>query len=103
MVEATCIDDNNRPKEIGIDKWLKKGEKYNIIFTTICLPQNEIGVHLSEINLTEKELPYEFFMLRRFSFSMEELLKLIELIKSCNETQFSISELIKQTQLETVE
>ena len=100
MVECICIDDSNRPKEIPINKWVKKGEKYNIIYTVRVLPQNEIGVILSEIELTDKELPYEYFLLRRFSFTEENLQKLIELIKDCNDTDFSMDELLKQTQLE---
>lgn len=100
MVEAICIDDANRPKQIPINKWVKKGQKYTIIYTVKVLPQNEIGVILSEIELTDKELPYEYFLLRRFAFTEENLKKLIELIKDCNDTDFSMDELLKQTQLE---
>jgi len=100
MVECICIDDKNRPKEIPINKWVKKDEKYNIIYTVKVLPQNEVGVVLSEIELTDNELPYEYFLLRRFAFTEENLQKLIELIKDCNDTDFSIDELLKQTQLE---
>jgi len=102
MVECICIDDKNRPKEIPINKWVKMGEKYNIIYTVKVLPQNDIGVLLSEIELTEKELPYEYFLLKRFAFTEENLLKLIELIKDCTDTDFSIDELLKQTKLEEV-
>jgi hypothetical protein len=38
--------------------------------------------------------------LRRFAFTEENLKKLIELIKDCNDTDFSMEELLKQTQLE---
>lgn len=100
MVEAICINDGNRPKEIPVNKWVKKDEKYNIIYTVRVLPQNEIGVVLSEIELTNNELPYEYFLLNRFAFTEENLKKLIQLIKDCNDTDFSIDELLKQTQLE---
>jgi uncharacterized protein (UPF0128 family) len=100
MVECICIDDSNRPKQIPINKWVKKGEKYNIIYTVKVLPQNEVGVVLSEISLTDNELPYEYFLLKRFAFTKENLKKLIELIKDCNDTDFSMDELLEQTQLE---
>lgn len=100
MVEAICIDDSNRPKQIPINKWVKKGEKYNIIYTIVCLPQKELGVLLSEIQLTDNELPYEYFLVKRFAFTEENLKKLIELIKDCNDTNFSMEELMEQTQLE---
>lgn len=80
MVECICIDNSNRPEVIRLNKWLKKGNAYNILFTTLVLPQRQIGVHLAEIELTQNELPY--------------------LIKDCNDTHFSINELLKQTELQ---
>jgi len=47
MCTAICISDKNRPKEIPQNKWLKEGQEYEIIFTTLCKPQNEVGVHLA--------------------------------------------------------
>ena len=98
MVKAFCINDSNRPKEIKQSKWLKKGEEYEIIYTCLCLPQRQIGCHLAEIELGEQELPYTYFLLSRFSFTEENLLKLLELIKNCTDTDFSLSELLEQTQ-----
>lgn len=100
MVECICINDDNRPKQIPVNKWVKKGQKYNIIYTVRVLPQNEIGVMLSEIELTDNELPYEYFLLHRFAFTEENLLKLIQLIKDCTDTDFSMEQLLEQTQLE---
>ena len=102
MCTAICINDQNRPKEIPQNKWLKKGQEYTIIFTTLCKPQNEIGVHLAEIELDESCSPYEYFLLNRFSFLEEDLLLLQELIKNCNDTDFSIEELLEQTVLQEV-
>jgi hypothetical protein len=79
---------------------VKKGQTYNIIYTVTVLPQKQLGVVLSEIELTEKELPYEYFLASRFAFTEENLKKLIELIKDCSDTDFSMDELLKQTQLE---
>lgn len=102
MVECICIDDNNRPKEIPVSKWVKKNNIYHIIYTVTVLPQREIGVLLSEIELTDKELPYEYFLLKRFAFTEENLQKLIELIKDCSDADFSMDELLEQTKLQEV-
>lgn len=96
MVECLCIDDSNRPKEIPVEKWPKKGELYNIIYTVTVLPQNKIGVTLSEIELTDKELPYEYFLLHRFAVKLDDISKLIALIKDCSDLDFSVEELMEQ-------
>ena len=100
MCTAICINDQNRPKEIPQNKWLKKEQEYEIIFTTLCKPQNEIGVHLAEIDLDESCSPYEFFLISRFQFDLENLKLLQELIKNCNDTDFSIEKLLEQTVLQ---
>lgn len=97
MAKCICVDDSNRPNEIPTSKWIKKGQEYNVIYTTLVLPQRQLGVHLSEINLTENELPYEYFLASRFSFSPEEMLRLLQLIQDCNDTHFSLTELLNQT------
>lgn len=102
MVEVICIDGKNKPKEIPESKWLKEGNKYNVIFTVVCLPQKELGFCLAEIELTESEMPFEFFLAKRFGITEENIEKMLELIKYCSDTNFSIEELMEQTQLEEV-
>jgi len=63
------------------------------------LPQRQVGATLSEIELTDDCLPYEYFLLKRFAFTEENLKKLIELIKECTESDFSLQELMEQTEL----
>ena len=99
MVECICIDDKNRPKEIPADKWIKEGEKYNIIYTVVVLPQKQLGVHLAEISLDECCMPYEYFLASRFGFTEENFLLLMQLIKDCSDTDFSLEELMEQSQL----
>lgn len=98
-VECVCINDAGKPKEIPINKWVKKGNIYNVIFTVTVLPQKELGVQLAEIELTDRELPYEYFLANRFAFTEENLKKLVELIKDCSDITFSMDELLKQTEL----
>lgn len=99
MIRAICIDDSVKPKEIPSEKWLVKAEVYHVIYTTMVLPQKQLAFHLAEIELTENELPYEYFLASRFLFTPEDLTKLIELIKDCNETDFSMEDLLEQTKL----
>lgn len=100
MVECICINDSNRPKKIPIKKWVVKGKPYTIIYTVTVLPQKQLAFHLEEIELDESCEPYEYFLANRFAFTEKNLLKLIELIKDCSDTDFSMDELLEQTQLE---
>ena len=99
MIECICIDDSNRPKEIPQNKWVKKGDTYHIIYTVYSLTSKELAVDLYEVSLDDCCPPYEWYALRRFAFTEENLLKLIQLIKDCNDTAFSMDELLKQTEL----
>jgi hypothetical protein len=101
-IECVCINDDNKPKEIPVNKWVKKGKPYTVIYTVTVLPQKQLAFHLEEIDLDESCHPYTYFLAHRFAFTEENLLKLIELIKDCSDTDFSIDELLKQTELETV-
>jgi hypothetical protein len=101
MIECTCINDKNRPKEIPPNKWIKKGNKYTVIYTLTVLPQRQLAFHLQEIELDESNMPYEYFLANRFAFAAEDLDALMELIRDCSDTDFSMEELLKQTELET--
>ena len=98
-VECICINDQNKPRAIPKSKWLVKGQTYTVLYTTIVLPQKQLAFHLAEIELDESCKPYEYFLAHRFAFTEENLKKLIELIKDCNDTAFSMDELLKETDL----
>lgn len=104
MVEVTCLDDNNKPLEISKKKWVKKNSKYNVIFTCTAFldaahTKKTLAFSLSEIELTDDEMPFEYFSAKRFGITQENLLLLQQLIKDCEDTDFSIDELMEQTQL----
>ena len=99
MIECICINDKNRPNEIPIDKWVKEGEKYHVIYTWFAHNQKELAFDLYEIQLTEKEYPYEHFLAKRFGFTQDQLLKLIEMIEECSKFTMPMEELLKQTEL----
>jgi hypothetical protein len=101
-VKAICIKDDNRPNIIPKNKWVKKGNEYEVIFTCTALPQKVLAFQLAEIELTEEHLPYEYFKADRFAFTEKNLLKLIELIKDCEGIDFSMDELMKQTELQEI-
>ena len=98
-VECICINDSDRPGEIPKHKWLKKNEKYTVIYTVTVLPQKQLAFMLEEIELDETCHPYEYFLANRFAFTEDNLKKLIELIKDCNDTDFSMEELLEQAEL----
>ena len=97
MIECICINDSGRPPRIPLSKWPKKGEKYHIIFARMLMPQRTLGVWLDEITLGEECLPYEYFLGKRFSISMQDLEALLELIRETSDVYTSIQELQKQT------
>jgi hypothetical protein len=98
-VECICIDDKNKPKEIPANKWLVNGNKYTVVYTVVVLPQRQLAFHLEEIDLDEACKPYEYFLASRFAFTEDNLEKLMELIEICNDTSFSIEELMTQTEV----
>ena len=100
MVACICIDDKRKPRSIPQNKWLKEGQEYHVIYTVTVLPQKQLAFHLAEIELDESCKPYEYFLASRFAFTQENLLLLMELIKDCSETDFSIEELMEQTTVE---
>jgi hypothetical protein len=72
MLKVTCINDSNRPKQIPVDKWIKKGETYTVIATTMMnIQRNKVGVKLAEIELGQSYFPYEYFDADRFAIATE--------------------------------
>jgi len=99
MVKCKCINDKKKPSKIPANKWVKEGEEYTIIFTVVVLPQKKLAVQLAEIDFDESCAPFEYFMADRFAFTKDELDKLAKLIKDCNDTDFSMDELMNQTKI----
>lgn len=96
MIECICINDSNKPTQIPNGKWVVEGDKYHVIYTVTVLPQRQLAFHLYEIDLDESCHPYEYFLANRFAFTEDGLKQLIEMIKDCNDTAFSMDELMKQ-------
>jgi hypothetical protein len=99
MIPCICVNERGKPKEIPRNKWIRLGGEYHVIYTVTVLPQRQLAFHLSEIELDDTCAPYEYFLAHRFAFTEENLRLLIELIKDCSDTDFSMDELLEQTEV----
>jgi hypothetical protein len=72
--EVICINDQDRPNEIPLSKWVKKGKVYTVIRIVKMVIQGGYGVQLEEIDLSDC-YPYQFFGAYRFTPLHEEPLK----------------------------
>jgi len=75
-----CINDSNRPADIPLSKWVKKGNAYTVI--TAYNDMNGVLLFvLEEIDLTDLNIPYKGFAAYRFApiEGLEELIEGLEL------------------------
>lgn len=103
-VKAICINDAGRPKEIPIEKWVEKGETYNVKHVYNMVKQEMIlGCDLWEINLKGCD-PFLCYKLDRFAFSPKDMQKLFELMRACAElnevSDDAIKELVEELHFE---
>jgi hypothetical protein len=104
MIPCICINDSNRPSQIPIEKWVVKGDKYRISHIYYLPKQKQQGCDIYEKPLDESCAPYEMFLLYRFAISINDIPKLIELIKNCTDlNDLDIETLIEESQLEILE
>lgn len=103
-IRCFCIDDTNRPKEIPASKWVEKDKQYHITHVFKHLSQKGIqGVELAEVDISDCE-PYNCFRLTRFAILLEDLEKLIQLMKDCTElSDIDISALLENLELVELE
>lgn len=71
-IKVVCINDNDRPNEIPISKWIVKGKIYNIKNVWhIRQRPGTYGVELQEIDLSGC-FPYLYFSANRFAPTMQD-------------------------------
>jgi len=99
MIKCVCINDKDKPSKIPQNKWLEEGREYTLAFSMTVLPQKQLAFQVQEIDLDDSCSPYTWFLASRFSFKKEDLAKLIEFIKECNQITFSVNELMKETNI----
>jgi hypothetical protein len=67
-----CINDKDRPNEIPLSKWIKKGNEYNVVKADYMNMQNKIlGYQLQEIDLSGC-FPYLYFAASRFAIKEDK-------------------------------
>lgn len=77
-MKVTCINDSNRPNEVPLSRWVKKGEEYTIVKIDKMVKQGGIGgVKLEELN-NDDLYPWSYFNINRFTFSQKQLDEAIE-------------------------
>lgn len=65
-MKLICINDSDRPNEIPISKWIKKGNQYTAIkFNKMNMQGGILGVQLEEIDLSDC-FPHTHFLASRF-------------------------------------
>lgn len=96
-IECLCVDDQNKPKEIPNNLWVKKNNKYQVIHIFAMVNQKGIkGCEIAEIDLGGLK-PYNCFRLDRFAFTEEGLKQLTEMMKHCTElNNIEISKIIEK-------
>jgi len=65
-MKLICINDSDRPNEIPLSKWIKKGNQYTAIkFNKMNMQGGILGVQLEEIDLSDC-FPHTHFLASRF-------------------------------------
>lgn len=85
MIKALCIDDANRPDDIPLSAWVKKGTWYHIthiIFNEINQVQ---GCELYELEIPKECYPYTNYRLSRFAIDPKDIEAFLELLKLSTE------------------
>jgi hypothetical protein len=95
MIKCLCIDAENKPSKIPQHKWLEKGKEYTLAFSMTVLPQKKLAFQVEEIELDDSCSPFTWFLANRFVFREEDLERLSEFIRDCNQITFSVNELMK--------
>jgi len=101
MIKCKCINDSNRPEDFPANKWVKKDNEYHITHVYYHVEQGISGVELAEVDLKDCK-PYISFRMDRFAIAMEDLEKLLELIKDCNnlsDIDIDVNKLIEELEL----
>ena len=103
MIKCVCIDADNKPSKIPQHKLLEKDKEYTLAFSMTVLPQKKLAFQVQEIDLDDSCSPFTWFLANRFAFRKEDLEKLAEFIHDCNKITFYVNELMKETNIKTIE
>lgn len=83
-MKVVCINDQARPADFPLSKWITKGKEYHITkIERMSLQNGLLGCQLAEIDLSD-QVQYKFFSLARFALP-EDLEKIKEMEKQIQE------------------
>ena len=103
MIKVKCINDKDKSKFIHPTEWIVKDKEYHIIYISWHPQQRCNGCLLSEVTLTEKSKPFEYYRMDRFAIPVESLEDLLELAKNCADLgDINIDELLKETEIKVL-
>jgi len=72
-MKVICIDDTCKPNEVQQKNWIKKGKEY----TALRLYRNPLsGEQFFALEEVQPDAPYAGYKIQRFSFDVEEFLRL---------------------------
>lgn len=78
-IKVVCVDDANQPSIIPAELRVVKDEQYTVIrVINMGLQPGQTGVELKELNLRAANLPYEYYLARRFRPLTEDELHMEE-------------------------
>jgi hypothetical protein len=81
-IKVICVDDANQPSIIPAELRVVKDEQYTVIrLINMGLQPGQSGVELKELNLRAANLPYEYYLARRFRTLTEEELAMEEAVE----------------------
>jgi hypothetical protein len=81
-IKVICVDDANQPAIIPAELRVVKDEQYTVIrLINMGLQPGQSGVELKELNLRNANLPYEYYLARRFRPLTEEELAMEEAVE----------------------
>jgi hypothetical protein len=65
-MKLICINDSDRPNDIPMSKWIKKGNHYTAIkFNKMNMQGGALGVQIEEVDLSDC-FPHTHFLASRF-------------------------------------
>jgi len=81
-IKVICVDDANQPAIIPAELKVVKDQQYTVIrIINMGLQSGQAGVELKELDLKAANLPYEYYLAKRFRPLTEDELAMEEAVE----------------------
>lgn len=81
-IKVICVDDANQPAIIPAELKVVKDQQYTVIrIINMRLQSGQAGVELKELDLKAANLPYEYYLAKRFRPLTEDELAMEEAVE----------------------